>query len=543
MLVHLLKGKGAVVPVALLTFITSSIGFPVVASAQGVAQKIPVLQIPIIAGPGVPESVQARSQEMLTALLDFRPNLKLVVKEGGVKETTPLAEPVAAAPVAEPVKETAPAGASPAIQKAKSTAETGISHARKGRYERALTSLMNARSQYEKNMAALDNFEEYVDVLAWIAASFVLGGFSEEASSAIRQLLATASDFTAYEETFGARAAAAINDAKGKTKPVGNLTIAASPSDADIYVDGRLVGSGKVEVADLHRGAHFIRVAGPGLIPAARKINFTKTASTKLAAKVIPGARAAVTPVVASVTSSTGKPIEWYIENGEFYRPDFLKVAKDEARQNLVQAILMGYVGMSGNNYHLGLFVFDAKSGVVTAVDPVIFDRELGNMQITLLDLDAKVAEVIVDFPADRPIVTKPELYARTMAPAPVAQPLPVVVQAPEPVSGSVPAPAPAPVVVAAPSPAPAPAPFPSYSYELPEREPQPAGGFDEMPDDFPWEYEEIPSEGQPIYKKWWLWTVVGVVAAGAVVGGVCGAGKCSSDSGAGTVSGTVNWR
>ena len=36
--------------------------------------------------------------------------------------------------------------------------------------------------------------------------------------------------------------------------------------------------------------------------------------------------------------------------------------------------------------------------------------------------------------------------------------------------------------------------------------------------------------EKKPIYKEWWLWTVVGVVVAGGVAAGVvCGLGKCSS--------------
>ncbi len=35
--------------------------------------------------------------------------------------------------------------------------------------------------------------------------------------------------------------------------------------------------------------------------------------------------------------------------------------------------------------------------------------------------------------------------------------------------------------------------------------------------------------EKKPVYKEWWLWTVVGVVVAGGVVAGVvCGLGKCS---------------
>lgn len=32
-----------------------------------------------------------------------------------------------------------------------------------------------------------------------------------------------------------------------------------------------------------------------------------------------------------------------------------------------------------------------------------------------------------------------------------------------------------------------------------------------------------------PVYKTWWFWTLIGVVVAGSVVGGVCGSGHCGT--------------
>jgi hypothetical protein len=49
-----------------------------------------------------------------------------------------------------------------------------------------------------------------------------------------------------------------------------------------------------------------------------------------------------------------------------------------------------------------------------------------------------------------------------------------------------------------------------------------------------------------PVYKKWWLWTIVGVVVTGAVVGGVmghyCASGTCDFSSGPADVSGGIRW-
>lgn len=37
--------------------------------------------------------------------------------------------------------------------------------------------------------------------------------------------------------------------------------------------------------------------------------------------------------------------------------------------------------------------------------------------------------------------------------------------------------------------------------------------------------------QSDPIYKKWWFWTAVGVVTTGIVVGGVCAGGYCGGGS------------
>ena len=52
---------------------------------------------------------------------------------------------------------------------------------------------------------------------------------------------------------------------------------------------------------------------------------------------------------------------------------------------------------------------------------------------------------------------------------------------------------------------------------------------------DKPAEEKKEDKEKKPVYKEWWLWTVVGVVVAGGVAAGVvCGLGKCSGGSSSG---------
>ncbi len=52
---------------------------------------------------------------------------------------------------------------------------------------------------------------------------------------------------------------------------------------------------------------------------------------------------------------------------------------------------------------------------------------------------------------------------------------------------------------------------------------------------DKPAETQKDDKEKKPVYKEWWLWTVVGVVVAGGVAAGVvCGLGKCTGGSSSG---------
>lgn len=55
---------------------------------------------------------------------------------------------------------------------------------------------------------------------------------------------------------------------------------------------------------------------------------------------------------------------------------------------------------------------------------------------------------------------------------------------------------------------------------------------------------DKVKEEKKPVYKEWWLWTVVGVVVAGGVAAGVvCGLGKCTSGGGSGGATLDVNFQ
>lgn len=537
MLGRLLKGRGTIVPIALVSFLGSTVGLPVVAGAQTRGNRSPVLLVPLQRGPGVPEMVQAKSQEMLAALLGIEPGLKLTIAP-----VEAVSEPGAPAPAAEPVEADAPVLAPlpvhPDIEKAQKLATTGRGDAIAGRHERALTRLMQAKGLFQKRMSHLDAFDDYVEVLAWIAAAFVNGGFSEEAGPAISELLTVRPDYVAVADLLGGRAAGAIESAKARIKTGAPVTVTAEPPDADVWIDGKLVGKGTVTVSDLPRGNHFVRVASPITVPTARRIdNRNRDVTVRLAAKVRAGAAPVTAVTVAPASAAGERTLAWYARNGEFLDPGFTSLARDEARRNLADFVVLGYVGRAATAYHLGLFLFDARSGRIAALDPATIDTELANLQVALLDQESRLARAVGEFPEDRMVRSRPDLYARTAAPAP--RPAPAPAPAPAPKATVAPAPAPQPVVAAAPASAAAPEPVPVM---MPTRQAAPSGGFDEMPEDFPWEVIDKPVEKKkPLYKQWWLWTAVGaVVAAGAIAAGVL---LSKDEGGPANVKGQATWR
>ena len=61
---------------------------------------------------------------------------------------------------------------------------------------------------------------------------------------------------------------------------------------------------------------------------------------------------------------------------------------------------------------------------------------------------------------------------------------------------------------------------------------------------DKPADDQKDSKEKKPVYKEWWLWTVVGVVVAGGVAAGVvCGLGMCSGGSGSSGATLDVNFQ
>ena len=450
-------------------------------------QKKKVLLVPIQASQHVPASVLSRIEEYFGALLEIDQAITILKEEpvAGQEEEQPKPEP---SPKAKPEN--------PKVLQAKALAEQGKKAIMAKRYELGLTKLLEAEKKFVANLKDVEDFEWYVDVLLWKAFGFYRGGYREEAVPAIRDLLTIRPDLSLEPDTFGIGFCNAVEAAKRNIVKGGDLVVSTNVPEAVIFVDGKEVGKGEQRVQGLAVGRHFVKVVDPSGTSLARFVRVTqKEESCAFAFKVSPPPRKpAVKP----------KPLTYYASAGDFSQA-FVADAKSACERQGAQVALLGYVARSDTAFHFGVFVFNADTGSLLGVEPAVIDLDLSNLQIALLELEARASKVISDYSAGQVVAGRPPIYG--LAPSQV--------QAQKPKEAAPAPPAPPPVAVEE-SPAQPPSPI------LPKKgEPSEVatGGFEEIPPDFPIA-GFAPPEEKPWYKKWWLWTSVGgVVAVGLGVG------------------------
>lgn len=544
MMKRFFKGRQTYVPLTLMAFVASLVAGPLSAVAlTGDAQQrtVTVLFVPVQRSAEVPEGVPARVADYFRALVEIEPGLKLAdVPEQYVEKDENVAAPV---PVNEPEPELPlkPLPDMSWLAKADGVAESGFSAVAKRRFETGLTLLMRARSLYERNMSYLDDFAKYVEVQASIAAGFIEGGFSEEGASATRTLLTIKPDYMASTAD-GKKFPGVVDSYRNRIVAGGNIVVEVEPSDSAVYVDGRLLGQGNQVVSGLPKGKHYVRVTGPDYFPTTKTVTTAGSGSERKVSVTLKTRRETTknlpTKALAVSTASTSQALSWYARTGEFKNPGFEADSRTVSQAIFADFVLFSFLARSETAFQLGLFLFDTRTGQLAAIEPALIDTDLGNLQISLLDLEARLAKAVREFSTLRLVTERPAIYRLARA---KPQPVPVPVQVPAP------QPEPSAVTYNAYQPAPEPTPVIQQAAIPQNNEPAPMGGFEDIPEDFPMDmFAEAPGGvqerqvEQPLYEKWWLWTIVGAVVLGGV-GAAVGV-VMSQDDSVQQVTGTVKW-
>ena len=514
----------AVAWIALAGFL-GALAAPSVAVAQGAPQArvAKVLFVPVQRADMVPETVPGRVEAYLRALVEIDPTIRLYQME---PEPAPAVREPEAPVAPQPAPTLAPLPPNPNLDRAARNAETGRNLIQSGKYEKGLSALLSARDLYEKHLSDLESFESFVEVLTWIAAGFLKGGFLEEGNEALNRLLVVRPDLSPDAGTFGQAFVDSVASAKRRLKDGPTLIVVANTPNAAFYVDGRLIGAGTQTVTGLKAGTHYVRAVEESSFPKAAVVavrgNGPVRASLTLKSRVLAGTqRPAARPEPAPVARDIR--LADLVRSGEVHGSRFHAAARKAADPVLADYVLVSYLARTEGAYHLGVFLHDVRTGVTAGLEPAVIDSDLGNLQVAMLDLEGRLAQAVANWPSDRVVTSRPALYdLRVSRPPVVAAPAPAPAPSPTPApppAATAPAAAPPaarPDPAAALPPATAPAARPASAAAVPQ------GGFDDIPEDFPMETLAPAPAKKPVYKQWWLWTVVGlVVAGGATAAGV----------------------
>jgi tetratricopeptide (TPR) repeat protein len=370
----------------------------------------------------------------------------------------------------------------------------------------AQKNLQAALELYEQGLASINKLEAIAQTLGYLGATAVEQGFGADAKDYFKRVVAMMPEGTPLEE-YGPKATKLYTKVQKKLlkKKRGALKIDSVPPGATIRIDGEERGVAPLTVTKLVRGEHYIQAshgeAGLAAVRTRVKGGKTRSVTLTLETELGPGGpKTADAELVAELRDLAAK--------GSITGA-FRDKAEAIAAQTRAQYVVVGDIVAQGNNFVLTAYIYGVEEKQTAAFDLFKFRADLASVFVQASNFSKAIEKAVETFPFDKVVVGQLVAAALVIAPAPAPAPEPV--PAPIPVA---PTPAPEPVAVA-----PAPAPFLT--------DPPP-----------PVEDPKDDDDGS----LWWVWTLVGVAAAGGAIAGGYVLSQ-SQDSGSGsTFDAEVRW-
>ena len=532
---RLMHRRSVVFPPFLLAFLCCLVWMPVAGSADSLEGRGPaiVLVIPPQKTAEVPGSVATNIEQNLKSLLEIDSTMKLLFssqRDPGPDFVIPDSTPVSPEVRVKPVPE------NPKVKKALASLEKARKMVARRKYESSLNRLLSLQKQFSRLLKDMDGAQPLIDSLELTAVAFMSGGFYDEGNSAIRALLTVVPDYAGEGQSKRFKAAVARN--RNRLKVGGNLIVKVSPDDAVVYVDGRLVGQGSQAIHGLYKGKHYIKVAGDTSFSRGGMVRVKSAGNNVRVSYDLKSRVETIAPPPPPPIKAGPRPLVWYGKSGLYDQSEFSADIKTATAAVFADNVLFTFIARADDMFHIGAFVGNGLNGSLVAVENVSVALDLSNLYVELLGLETRIQKAIQDPATGTVVAAQPAIYLMAQAKS-------------------------EPVVV----PAPAPEPTQVYVELAPAPAAQPASVVADqgMPDDFPiqlpadfpmadtapaqqqaWDQpittvvEETVVDEEPIHKKWWLWTIVGVVVVGAVAGGV--AGYYLGSGSTADVGGTVGW-
>ncbi len=499
----MLASKRHVALSVLLPFLVATLSLPVQLgrSQFGVAwaqEEKPALGIIPLARRGdVGVLAVARIEEYLRAMLEAGGSVRIlpakVIDSGrapGGGATVQREKPVTAA--------------SKALDKADTLAMTSRTMLEEGENAEDALKLLNAAAdRYEANFAELVDFTKLVDVYAMAAAASLQLSKEKEAKNWVQKALTVQPTFVVDARKSNKNLQSLVSSTLQNlsSQPKTALTVEASQPESEVFVDGVRIGLAPASVKDLLPGTHFVQVRRPGALP------WGETALAKgkpLAIK----ANLAMEPDQQSEIELAVQPedVKAFAQTGKFHEKVFRNTAFLFTKQVRAQFLLYGVVAKTARDLELHMFLFSAKQKRIVQLDKVTFALSLNDLQMKMLDAEGRVRAAVASWPADRELKDLPDAYGRQLDAAEAPEIVPTPPQeltTPEPEK---------------------PVTRPRVEPVRPRVEPiaprvEPKRTLEDGSDPYAGLLQDEEPAHKAVYKTWWFWTAVGVVAACVAAG------------------------
>ncbi len=430
---------------------------------------------------------------------------------------------------------------------------------------------------FQKRIADLEDLEPLVEALVGLAAARYAVGNTKGGDDALSQAVTMRPNLVPSPEASSAALTAALDRLRAESAtPTGDLDIGCATPGCTVLVDGIAQAPGSALVSGLSRGLHWIRATAPGHKPWLARVMAPAAGKTaKLVATLRKGNATSVTiggasapPPSVGLIGGSPEVLGVFAREGAYGAP-YLAQAGAVAQASGATHVLANVTNRVGSNYVVVAYLYSAADGQVAEVVSTPVALDASDLSLRMQQHQAAIRDAAMRFPASRVVrVTPPAVYSAArvavaptpvpvpaappsaFTPAPVAPPVTAGTAAPPALPGMpvftpapvAPTPAPtftppgipaatAPTAPAAPpalpgfNPTPV-APTPSAAVAPPPQF-NPLAPLPSRPAPTPFTapppvvVDEDDGDDEPVYKKWWLWTIVGV----AVVGGSVAAG------------------
>lgn len=357
------------------------------------------------------------------------------------------------------------------LPEARALAARGAQLVRTDDLSSAEAALSAAVDAFDASIVSLENFDEFTGVLWLLAVAQIRQGNEEAGDKTLQRLLTLDSHFTPNlaDSTAVAGIWKSVQRRVARRKP-GSVSIATQPSGAMVAIDGRKPVKSPAKFSGLLPGTHYVIVRAPGMRTDVEKFEVRGGATSSASLALEPASAAAdkapagTSPALASAYhAEINKRLEDAIVDMRIKR-----VAKGFAEASVADYVVLANVAREAKGYRLRTYLYKRDGSLLAEMDASSFDSELLNLQAGIFKLSSQIFAAVADFPEERDITT---------------------------------------VVIKEAGPGAKPAAAASTSLDAI----QVTGEKDvEKVDPTP-----------PVYRRWWFWTAVGVLAAGGAGAGI----------------------